>query len=165
MIFENHNTIIISDPWIHPGAFDDSWFQYPRNDHMREVILSKIENLRKNTYIFVSHEHIDHFDPRFLNSLPNRNFTVIIADYRRPFMLEWFQNYKCKNIICLKDAKEYMSRYFYTTSNCINTSWWSYLDIDVNNFIKTKIQKTISFYWIVLFVQPVDYSTDCKLFW
>ena len=108
MIFENNDVVIISDPWITPGSFDDSWFQYPRNDHMGDVIRAKIDDKTKDTYIFVSHEHLDHYDPKFLNSLQNRDFTIIIANYRRPFMLEWFKKYECKNIICLDDATEYV---------------------------------------------------------
>lgn len=108
MMFENQDTIIMCDPWIVPGAFDDSWFQYPRNDHMGDVIKYKIENSGKDVYIFVSHEHMDHYDPRFLNSLPNRNFTIIVADFRRPFLLDWFKKYECKRVITLKDAEEYV---------------------------------------------------------
>lgn len=107
MIFENEDVVIISDPWIYPGAYCNSWYQYPRNDHMGKVVREKIDG-PKDVYIFVSHEHVDHYDPRFLNSLPNRDFRIIIADYRRPFMLEWFKKYECKEVICMKDAEEYI---------------------------------------------------------
>ena len=108
LMIENNEILIICDPWIVPGSFDDSWFQYPRNEHMNDVILSKLEDKSKDKYIFVSHEHKDHYDPRFLNSLPNRDFTIIIANFRRTFLLDWFKEYECKNIICLNDTQEYI---------------------------------------------------------
>lgn len=108
LMIENDDIIIICDPWIEPGAFDDSWFQYPRNEHMKDFIINKLNESNKDKYIYVSHEHKDHYDPKFLNSLPNRDFTIIIANFRRTFLLDWFNNYKCKNIICLNDSEEYV---------------------------------------------------------
>ena len=63
-LIENENTIIITDPWITPGTFDKAWFQYPRNEHVKNIILDKL-NSNKEIYIYISHEHMDHFDPTF----------------------------------------------------------------------------------------------------
>jgi UDP-MurNAc hydroxylase len=104
-LIENENTIIITDPWITPGAFDKAWFQYPRNEHVKKIILDKL-NIKKNIYIYISHEHSDHFDPIFLKSIEGKNFSIITGDFNRKFLKNWFNNYNCREKFFLKDKEE-----------------------------------------------------------
>ena len=106
-LIENQNTIIITDPWITPGTFDKAWFQYPRNEHVKNIILDKL-NSNKEIYIYISHEHMDHFDPTFLKSIQNKNKNInfIIPKFKRTFLEDWFSNYICKKKFFLKDKEE-----------------------------------------------------------
>ena len=47
-LIENEDVMIITDPWVTPGTFDKSWFQYPRNEFMKEYIESR---LKKREYV------------------------------------------------------------------------------------------------------------------
>lgn len=106
-LFENNKYIIITDPWITPGTFDKAWFQYPRNEHMNEIILNKINNnTTKSIFIYISHEHIDHFDPIFLTSIENRNINIIIPKFNRTYLENWFNNYTCNKKYLLSDQEE-----------------------------------------------------------
>ena len=52
--------LLIIDPWFSKsGAFFGSWFQYPKNHHLKEEILKMID-LSEDAYIFITHEHQDH---------------------------------------------------------------------------------------------------------
>lgn len=67
---ESEATIIIMDPWLSRyGAFDSAWFQFPRNSHMIDYVLQHFESSPKDKYIYISHEHKDHFDIEFLKML------------------------------------------------------------------------------------------------
>lgn len=106
-LFENDKNIVITDPWLTPGTFDKSWFQYPRNEHMIEIVLNKInDNTSKNIFIYISHEHLDHFDEEFLNSIDNRNICFVFPKFKRTYLEKWFDSYKCKTKYILLDQEE-----------------------------------------------------------
>ena len=106
-LIENDKYIIITDPWITPGTFDKSWYQYPRNEHMDPFIRKKIENNHeKQVFIYISHEHLDHFDADFLNSLENRNFNIICPKFKRTFLEDWVNQYQCNKRYILLDQEE-----------------------------------------------------------
>ena len=83
---ETARSIVVMDPWVSPtGAFDSAWFQFPCNHHLAALIQEKLQDATKDRYLYISHEHKDHFDLSFLNSLPARDFTLIVPHYRRSF--------------------------------------------------------------------------------
>ena len=51
---------ILCDPWFNPAYFA-SWFPFPANDGIDP------DRIGKPTYLYVSHLHHDHFDPRYLS--------------------------------------------------------------------------------------------------
>ena len=65
---------ILCDPWFNP-AFFASWFPFPANDGIPP------ERIGNPTYLYVSHLHHDHFDPRFLAEHVSKDATVILPDY------------------------------------------------------------------------------------
>jgi len=70
---ETKESIVIIDPWLSKtGAYEASWFQYPKNHHMGDYVQELLSTSPKNKYIYISHEHKDHFDIDFLQSLKNR---------------------------------------------------------------------------------------------
>lgn len=104
---ETEKTIIIMDPWLSPtGAFEGSWFQFPQNHHLAAYVQEKLNNTNKDRYIYVSHEHKDHFDLKFLNSIENRDFTLIIAKFRRAELRRIFKDYNCKKVISCANEEE-----------------------------------------------------------
>ncbi len=105
-IVETKHSIIIMDPWLSKnGAFDAAWFQYPKNHHMADTVQKLFATSPKEKFIYISHEHKDHYDIEFLQSLNNRDFTLILADFFHPIVendLEQHQ-FSCKDIVILKD--------------------------------------------------------------
>ena len=50
---------VLCDPWFNPAYFA-SWFPFPSNEAIDR------EALANPTFLYVSHQHLDHFDPEFL---------------------------------------------------------------------------------------------------
>jgi UDP-MurNAc hydroxylase len=62
------------DGWFsREGAFDASWYQLPSNHHLGDLDWSG------TSAAIVSHEHMDHFDPGFLRSLPESALLYVPA--------------------------------------------------------------------------------------
>lgn len=107
---ETSASLIIMDPWVSPhGAFDSAWFQYPRNHYLAHDIQEKLKGSKKNKYVYISHEHQDHFDISFLTSLKNREFTLLLANYDTPRVKQKLDeiNYTCNEIILLNHEEPY----------------------------------------------------------
>lgn len=108
---ETDSSIVLMDPWLSSsGAFDSSWFQYPKNHHLAESVQQTMESTSKEKYIYISHEHTDHFDLSFLQSLRSRDFTVILANFYRPVVRNALlsSNFVCKAIVNLNTEEEYL---------------------------------------------------------
>lgn len=104
---ETSQAIVITDPWLSPlGAFDSAWFQFPRNHHLAAYVHEKLSDSTKERYLYISHEHKDHFDIVFLDSLQSRDFTVVIADFRRPILKMFFNDYQCKSLFACADQEK-----------------------------------------------------------
>jgi UDP-MurNAc hydroxylase len=104
---ETDQTILIMDPWMSStGAFDSSWFQYPRNHHLSALIDEKLGTPGKQRLLYISHEHKDHFDPAFLNSLANRDFSLVLAAFRRPELRDQLAGYRCAGLIACGDGEQ-----------------------------------------------------------
>ena len=61
-ILITHNNLgILSDPWYFSSIFNKGWRLLYENeiDYIEEV-------LSKTSHIYLSHEHPDHFNPKFL---------------------------------------------------------------------------------------------------
>jgi UDP-MurNAc hydroxylase len=67
---------VLCDPWFTDGAYDGSWFQFPR-------LLRPIEAIGPVDLIYVSHIHPDHYDPTFLRAYLDRHpkAELIIAPF------------------------------------------------------------------------------------
>lgn len=104
---ETLNSLVIMDPWLSPtGAFDSAWFQFPRNHHLAAFIQEKLQSTNKECFLYISHEHKDHFDPAFLNSLESRNFTLIVPKFQRTKLIRYLSDYRCKGMIqCLDNQR------------------------------------------------------------
>jgi len=75
MMMEAGGTRILMDPWLVDPTYHGTWWHYPPLVH-RPADLPKID------YLYISHEHPDHFDPPTLAQL-DKNVQVLIANFRR----------------------------------------------------------------------------------
>jgi UDP-MurNAc hydroxylase len=68
---------ILCDPWFSP-AFFASWYPFPANDGLDMAALGSSE------YLYVSHLHLDHYDPEWLSRWMDKDTTVLLPDYGVP---------------------------------------------------------------------------------
>jgi UDP-MurNAc hydroxylase len=88
------------DPWLsRSGAFDASWLQMPRNHHLAPLVYEKVRDSERSIFLYVSHEHRDHLDVEFLNSLPVRRFTLLLPAFSRSALSAQFSSYDCDNLV------------------------------------------------------------------
>jgi len=74
LFIETRNGSILCDPWFNPAYFA-SWFPFPSNEKVDR------EKIGRPTYLYVSHQHYDHFDPQFLREYVSKETTVLLPDY------------------------------------------------------------------------------------
>jgi UDP-MurNAc hydroxylase len=76
ILLKTPGVTLLCDPWLsESGAFLHSWQQYPPNDFIER------EALYDADYLYISHDHDDHFDQDFLRDFPKDKVTIIIADF------------------------------------------------------------------------------------
>jgi UDP-MurNAc hydroxylase len=83
-LVETDQAILVTDPWLSPeGAFDSAWFQFPCNHHLGPLLRQKLRDTQKQAFLYVSHEHRDHFDPEFIKTLPVSRMTFLLPRFER----------------------------------------------------------------------------------
>ncbi|NVJ05166.1 MBL fold metallo-hydrolase [Myxococcus sp. AM001] len=106
-IVETAGALVVMDPWLSSrGAFDSAWMQLPCNHHLAPLVREKLETPGKERFLYVSHEHKDHFDPEFLATLRQRDFTVLVPRFHRSELQDVFARYGCKQVIACEDGHE-----------------------------------------------------------
>ena len=81
ILTSTQDVVILHDPWFTDGAFDGSWFTFPK--------IKKPINLIGNCdYIYISHIHADHFDPYFLKSYFKKYGVkiILIANFQNNYL-------------------------------------------------------------------------------
>jgi UDP-MurNAc hydroxylase len=63
------------DPWLTDPAYHNTWWHYP-------PLAVRPRDLPKIDYLYISHEHADHFDPATLEQL-DKNIIVIIPRFKK----------------------------------------------------------------------------------
>jgi UDP-MurNAc hydroxylase len=106
-LVETEETLVLMDPWLSAdGAFDSAWFQFPRNHHLAHSVRERLRESKKQRYVYISHEHHDHFDPQFLRTLPNEQLTYVIPHFQRPALRSAFRDYRPKAMITCVHGQE-----------------------------------------------------------
>lgn len=106
-LVETSHALVVTDPWLSPhGAFDSAWMQFPRNHSLAPLVREKLEHSPKERFLYISHEHKDHYDPDFLETLCRRDFTVVLGRFRRAALLEAFSAYGARRVITCEDQQE-----------------------------------------------------------
>jgi L-ascorbate metabolism protein UlaG (beta-lactamase superfamily) len=72
---ESADTRILMDPWLTDPTYHGTWWHYP-------PLALGVRDLPRLDYLYISHEHPDHFDPPTLRHL-DKDVHVIIANFRR----------------------------------------------------------------------------------
>jgi len=94
------NSKIACDPWMGTTR-DNAWISYPIND---ESVLDKINP----NYIYISHLHPDHFDPKALKKFHNKDSKIIIKKFSDGRLKKRINNLGYKNILECNPWEEYV---------------------------------------------------------
>ena len=72
---------ILTDPWFTEGAYDGAWYHFPEID--------PFEYISEPDYIYISHMHPDHYDPKFIHRLFDRFGVkpILIPDLDNNYLL------------------------------------------------------------------------------
>lgn len=89
--------LLLCDPWLTPnGAYNASWFPYPEYPH------ADLSALLEPDAVYVSHEHLDHFDPWFLGRLP-KSTPILTGRFHKRRCLRLLEDLDFENIHTLDD--------------------------------------------------------------
>ena len=84
-LIETPQCLLLLDPWLSStGAYDAAWFQYPCNHQLEQPLLERLATASKPLYIYISHEHQDHYDLEFLNKVVDLNPRFILPKFATP---------------------------------------------------------------------------------
>lgn len=103
---ETDEAVILMDPWFtERGAFAASWFQNPRNDFLADEVRRRLADADKARFLYVSHEHQDHFDPDFLASLVLEDTTIIVPLFRNSRLRDALGKFAARSSVVCEDNK------------------------------------------------------------
>ena len=80
ILVESGGKHLLMDPWMVDPTYHGAWWHYPPLVHTPK-------DLPKIDFLYISHEHPDHFDPPTLAQI-NKDAKILIADYRKKRFLE-----------------------------------------------------------------------------
>ncbi len=108
-LLEGSKISLLIDPWLsEKGAFFGSWFQWPINHHLKNQLLEKLrQNL--NNYLYISHEHQDHFDKETLEIIKPMIKSCIIPNYHDPFLFNQMKSLGYDVISLKENLKHYFN--------------------------------------------------------
>jgi UDP-MurNAc hydroxylase len=75
MMVETRGTRILMDPWLNDPTYHGAWWHYP-------PLVHGVRDLPRIDYLYISHEHPDHFDPPTLRQI-DKGVPILIANFRR----------------------------------------------------------------------------------
>ena len=105
-MYETNNEVLLMDPWMsEEGAFDSSWYQFPSNHALGDQIRKEIESTEKEIYIYISHEHKDHFDVPYLKTLNLSKVNFITPKFRRDHVAHVLNTLNPKSVITPVDSE------------------------------------------------------------
>jgi UDP-MurNAc hydroxylase len=88
---------VLCDPWFTPAYFG-SWFPFPRNDRLEPGPFLHPD------FLYCSHLHRDHFDPRFLARVDKRA-RVLLPDFPTPFLRRELEALGFRHFVATTDAE------------------------------------------------------------
>lgn len=123
--YETDNSIILMDPWMSRyGAFDQAWYQFPPNHELGDEITDLVNISEKDIYIYISHEHKDHFDIPYLQTLNQSKINYITPNFRRDHVVKKLTELKPKKVYTLEDSSKFtisdLDLYLFIDDNELN---------------------------------------------
>ena len=95
IVINSNNSSIACDPWIGKTT-DNGWFSYPLKN--KKDVDRKVFN---SNFIYVSHLHCDHIDPKTLKEFKNENLTFIIKKFNNAVLKKRLQRFFPKKKIII----------------------------------------------------------------
>ena len=74
-VIETDNSLLIVDPWVEGGAFDNGWSLLDKSI-TNKVLVEYLTKTKKAKFIWLSHEHSDHFSVPLLKALKKTEVEV-----------------------------------------------------------------------------------------
>lgn len=103
-LVETADALLVADPWLSAkGAFDGSWFQYPCNHQLASLVRERLASFEGERYVYVSHEHPDHYDRAFLESIAGEETTLIMASFVNDRMEREIRAGKFGRVVALRN--------------------------------------------------------------
>jgi len=103
--YETEESIILMDPWLsRNGAFDHAWYQFPPNHKLGDEIRETINTTGKDIFIYISHEHKDHFDIPYLKTLDQSKINYLTPHFRRDQVVKKLNELKPKSVEAIDDS-------------------------------------------------------------
>ena len=74
-VIETNESVLLVDPWVEGGAFDNGWSLLDKSITNKMLVEYLVQN-KKSKFIWLSHEHSDHFSIPFLRALKETKVEV-----------------------------------------------------------------------------------------
>lgn len=74
-VIESRDSLLLVDPWVEGYAFDKGWALLDKSTS-NENLLEYLSTVEKKKFIWISHEHSDHFSVAFVNGLKKRDLAA-----------------------------------------------------------------------------------------
>lgn len=115
-LVETPLSLFLIDPWLtSQGAYHAAWFQYPCNHHIEQPLLASLRTANKSLYVYISHEHQDHYDVEFLSKILDFNPYFILPRFSTKAFEFLTHLYPSNQISFLRDEKTYQGEDFAVT--------------------------------------------------
>lgn len=99
LMLESHGQRILMDPWLTDPTYHGTWWHYP-------PLRLGVQDVPRLDYLYISHEHPDHFDPPTLAQL-DKNVEIIIANFKRKRFRDRIRALGFERITELEFGEEY----------------------------------------------------------
>jgi len=100
VVIETPDCKILCDPWFTDGIYDGSWYLHPKNE-------DPISLIGDCEYVYISHIHPDHYDPKFLHDYFERygKKEIFVADFPENYLAMSMQREGFAVSICKSGTK------------------------------------------------------------
>ena len=145
-------SILACDPWV-GKADNNAWLSYPLHKNGEKLINGLSPN-----FIYISHLHNDHFDPKLLKKIKNKkDIKIIIKKFNNERLKNKIKELNFKNIIEIAPWKKFkLNDDFYVSIIPQETNNKDSIDTKINYDLDTSVivqsinaQKIFITMWII----------------
>ena len=94
ILLQGGGTSLVMDPWLEDPAYCNSWFHYP-------PLELGIDDIQPVEWVWCSHDHPDHFDPKTLAKLP-RDQKFLVPQFASGRLMRGLRNEGFTNLVPLE---------------------------------------------------------------